>query len=416
MVDLTESHYSTGTATVEAGGTAVTGQGTNWAGAIRPGDLFGTHVGLPIRILSVDSNTSLTLAHEWPGAAQTASAYEIQLTPYDVGYRKAIEDLVTGIAEGNLPMFAALVGAANKLPYFDSSDSMALADFPAWARSMLSQPGSADKIPYLTGANGAALTTLTALARTFLAAANEADARSVINVALRQSNAFDDGAGRGLIVGAFGLGAHSLPTASALDNITAGNTLFRWGNTTANRPSTYGVGIQFERSEGFIQQLGVTVDGGNVTREFNRGTTGTPWTPPIPSSVYQRSNILGSVAQSGGIPTGAIIERGSNSNGSYVRYADGTQLCWHSINAGVADTAHGQVFITSNNSWTFPVQFSSVPMIVSGSNRSGSANGVTWPGSTTQSISVSSTNGLFGVSSMTGAGVYLHVLAIGRWF
>jgi hypothetical protein len=37
--------------------------------------------------------------------------------------------------------------------------------------------------------------------------------------------------------------------------------------------------------------------------------------------------ILGTVSQSGGSPTGAIIERGSNSNGEYVRFADGTQIC-----------------------------------------------------------------------------------------
>ncbi|WP_278397756.1 hypothetical protein [Stutzerimonas kunmingensis] len=42
---------------------------------------------------------------------------------------------------------------------------------------------------------------------------------------------------------------------------------------------------------------------------------------------YQRSNILGTVSQSGGVPTGAIIERGSNANGGYVRFADGTQIC-----------------------------------------------------------------------------------------
>jgi len=48
----------------------------------------------------------------------------------------------------------------------------------------------------------------------------------------------------------------------------------------------------------------------------------------LAAEFYQRSNILGTVSQSGGAPTGAIIERGSNANGEYVRYADGTQICW----------------------------------------------------------------------------------------
>ncbi len=45
------------------------------------------------------------------------------------------------------------------------------------------------------------------------------------------------------------------------------------------------------------------------------------------SQVYARSNILGTVSQSGGVPTGAIIQRGSNANGEFVKYADGTQIC-----------------------------------------------------------------------------------------
>lgn len=51
--------------------------------------------------------------------------------------------------------------------------------------------------------------------------------------------------------------------------------------------------------------------GGNLAAEF-----------------YRRANILGTVSQSSGVPTGAIIERGSNANGEYIRWADGTQICW----------------------------------------------------------------------------------------
>ena len=40
--------------------------------------------------------------------------------------------------------------------------------------------------------------------------------------------------------------------------------------------------------------------------------------------VYAKENILGTVSESGGVPTGAIIERGSNANGEFVKYADGT--------------------------------------------------------------------------------------------
>lgn len=42
---------------------------------------------------------------------------------------------------------------------------------------------------------------------------------------------------------------------------------------------------------------------------------------------YHAGNLLGIVSQSGGLPTGAVIEQGSNANGRYVRLADGTQIC-----------------------------------------------------------------------------------------
>jgi len=46
-----------------------------------------------------------------------------------------------------------------------------------------------------------------------------------------------------------------------------------------------------------------------------------------PAEVFKQSNILGTVSESGGVPTGAIIERGSNANGEFIKYADGTMIC-----------------------------------------------------------------------------------------
>ncbi|MDH1234498.1 hypothetical protein [Stutzerimonas stutzeri] len=47
-----------------------------------------------------------------------------------------------------------------------------------------------------------------------------------------------------------------------------------------------------------------------------------------PDKAFRRGNILGTVSHADGVPTGAIIERGSNANGEYIRWADGTQICW----------------------------------------------------------------------------------------
>ena len=73
--------YRVGTVTVSAGGTVVTGVGTNWlAGGIRAGDVFAAG-GLSVSIASVDSATQITLADEWTGGALSGSAYEVRYTP-----------------------------------------------------------------------------------------------------------------------------------------------------------------------------------------------------------------------------------------------------------------------------------------------------------------------------------------------
>jgi hypothetical protein len=61
------------------------------------------------------------------------------------------------------------------------------------------------------------------------------------------------------------------------------------------------------------------------------------------SQVYSRDNILGTVTESSGVPTGAIIERGSNANGEFVRYADGTQITVSPVITDTVSLASGVV-------------------------------------------------------------------------
>lgn len=42
---------------------------------------------------------------------------------------------------------------------------------------------------------------------------------------------------------------------------------------------------------------------------------------------YHSGNVVGPIYLSDGVPTGAIIERGANANGEYVKWADGTMVC-----------------------------------------------------------------------------------------
>jgi hypothetical protein len=81
---------------------------------------------------------------------------------------------------------------------------------------------------------------------------------------------------------------------------------------------------------------------------------------------YGRGNILGTVSQLDGVPTGAIIERGSNANGEYVRWADGTQICVAaSVGAMTCDIASGSIYRSAIAIWTYPASFSGVPSVMS---------------------------------------------------
>ncbi|WMT90171.1 hypothetical protein [Pelagibacterium sp. H642] len=370
MVDLTTSHYSTGTASVADGGTVVTGHGTAWSGAVRPGDLFGTHVGLPIRILSVDSNTSLTLAHEWPGATQTASAYEIQRTPYDVGYRKAIEDLVTGIAEGNLPMFAALVAAANKLPYFDSSASMAVTDLSAFARTLLDD-------------------------------ASAASARNTLDVAQKQENTADATVGRGLIVGAFGLGGDGETIPDNDYNKAVRTGFYRGpGAGAVNGPprtAIYGTLIVAKRSSSITQIAMIGVAGSAIPNIFafrgsnDNGASWSPWADLVP-------------------------EYGSNANGSYVRFPDGTQICFVRFTpaALVWTQSSAGNYYSESYVLNWPATFASSPLISTGSEDYRARNCdalIGGYGLDYCSVYFTSQN-----NSTAGSNPSAHLIAIGRWF
>lgn len=77
-------------------------------------------------------------------------------------------------------------------------------------------------------------------------------------------------------------------------------------------------------------------------------------------AAYHRGNVLGTVSETGGVPTGAIVESGSNADGEYVRFADGTQICTRT--ATMLTLASNRPFI--NTSANFAMPFISPPNTV----------------------------------------------------
>ncbi|WP_368185838.1 DUF2793 domain-containing protein [Aestuariibius sp. HNIBRBA575] len=66
---------------------------------------------------------------------------------------------------------------------------------------------------------------------------------------------------------------------------------------------------------------------------------------------YSRGNVVGTVSETAGLPTGAVIERASTANGTYIRFADGTQICTYTGTLAY-DAANRLEY-----SWTYPAAF-----------------------------------------------------------
>ena len=181
----------------------------------------------------------------------------------------------------------------------------------------------------------------------------------------------DTTAGRALKVGAFGIGqTGSAPAISNIDltNIPSGLFLWDHGVTTGTKPPGAGFNstVFIERfSPGIIKQTWTDINGGSAisprtwVRTSYLADTWGPW-----REAYNQDNILGTVSQSAGVPTGAIIERGSNANGEYVRFADGTQICSGRLSGGLGSaTEHGSSLYYYLKLLTWPASFSGRPTL-----------------------------------------------------
>jgi hypothetical protein len=136
----------------------------------------------------------------------------------------------------------------------------------------------------------------------------------------------------------------------------------------------------------------------------------------LSANVYRRANILGAVSQSGGVPTGAVIERGSDANGRYVRFADGTQICTVEFDdtANAWTIADGNLFRGGFTTWAFPAQFAATPSISVSAWR----NATVVHDATYRSASTNQCLIIPWAAQSVAAGVNktLTGLAVGRWF
>lgn len=129
---------------------------------------------------------------------------------------------------------------------------------------------------------------------------------------------------------------------------------------------------------------------------------------------YDRENILGTVSQTSGVPTGAIIEQGTNANGYYVRYADGTQLVAMvpAVVSKTIDTALFGGFRSAETVDTFPAAFIAVPTAFSVNSRSLTGFGAALFSATATTIGTVVTS----ITTQAASNRGVYIIAIGRWY
>lgn len=223
-----------------------------------------------------------------------------------------------------------------------------------------------------------------------------------------QSAPDDATSGRLMPVGAFGLGDAGV-TLSVSDDLddSRPNGIYSWSSTPINAPASYCQMIQMERAGHNSRSQIAFRSGGGATDTYFRGYTGGAW--QAWRKLLHNGNAVGTVSQSGGVPNGAIIEQGSNSNGRWVKFADGTMQCSRSNNSVTSvSSTEGNIYRSSSKSWTYPKPFYEAPVVTGSADDLKCWLSTATPGTTSCSVRVKS-------GTSISSSVNFRLIAHGRW-
>jgi hypothetical protein len=226
----------------------------------------------------------------------------------------------------------------------------------------------------------------------------------ITGTAITQS-ATDGAAGRVLKVGDYGLGGQTPQLiGNSIDD--TGRTGFYYGYGGAHASATSGNNPFPALNGAFavnVTQAGVGASGEYMTQVATAlGKLGAP-----EILVRNRSTVA-----SGWSPWRPLTpERGSNANGEYVRFADGTQMCISpALSTGAVTTANGEIFQSSGGiGWPLPATFVNADYSVSVN-----IEGTRWATVSVQSSSSVSLRPQSPTSS--GTSTNMRAVAIGRWY
>jgi hypothetical protein len=246
-----------------------------------------------------------------------------------------------------------------------------------------------------TGDNTYSTSVATVKGKQILLSNDSQEARDVIGLGTASTldvttSSIDTTLNRVLKTGDFGLGLSGnastpLPTGS-IDSFSLPSGFFRViSSDIGARPagfSQFGVLIVYRYDGTLVNQQYVDVNDKKATRVVRNGSV-TDWL------------VIGDTGND------SLIDFGANSNGRFVRYPDGTQICYHALNSsGSAEV-----------NWTFPSVFIDSP-IATGSSATPSENIFAFR------VSASSASSINFAVFTSGAGriaTSTRLIAIGRW-
>lgn len=123
-----------------------------------------------------------------------------------------------------------------------------------------------------------------------------------------------------------GTTARPMPTGDTLDTLNQ----FGLFHVAADDPAlsiTTGIGVVLHLpSNNSSNATQLLFRGAGSRQVFIRDGGSSGYNTFVP--IFHSGNFLGPTSFAGGLPSGGIIERGSNANGEYTKFADGTLLMW----------------------------------------------------------------------------------------
>ena len=112
-----------------------------------------------------------------------------------------------------------------------------------------------------------------------------------------------------------------------------------------------------------------------------------------------------------------LVTRGSNGNGAWIRFENGTQICWQTtltLPPLSINVVKGSLYSSKAVNWTFPQSFAHPPVVVPTAWSTGSTGRPVW-GSHDGNITESEASNLTMMSTTNLAKGILQPMAVGRW-